>query len=106
MSGFLDSICSICRMAGARSSTKDSADRGHSCFPKRSKRTVRRANANLDAVNQESQCAASDRFAPRYVRGDGARAHVEHERERYAENRNNQHGLPKTSGAESFRDHG
>jgi hypothetical protein len=55
---------------------------------------------------QESRRAASDSFPPRYVRDDSARAHVKHKRERYAENRNNQHGLPKASGAESFRDRG
>jgi|HubBroStandDraft_6_1064221.scaffolds.fasta_scaffold41694_4 hypothetical protein len=62
MSGFLDSIGSICRMAGARSSTKDSADRGHSCFPKRSKRTVRYANVNLDAVNQKPALPKRKKF--------------------------------------------
>jgi hypothetical protein len=61
-----------------------------------------------DAVSayQESRRAASDTFLPRYIRDDSARAHVKHKRERYAENRNNQHGLLKASGAESFRDRG
>ena len=45
-------------------------------------------------------------FPPGYVRGDSARAHVKHKREHYAEYRNNQHGLLKASGAESFRDGG
>jgi hypothetical protein len=61
-----------------------------------------------DAVRayQESRRAASYTFLPRYIRDDSARAHVKHKRERYAENRNNQHGLLKASGAESFRDRG
>jgi hypothetical protein len=54
----------------------------------------------------ESRRAASDTFLPRYVRDDSARAHVKHKRERYTKNRNNQHGLLKASGAESFRDRG
>jgi hypothetical protein len=54
----------------------------------------------------ESRRAASDTFLPRYIRDDSARAHVKHKRERYAQNRNNQHGLLKASGAESFRDRG
>jgi hypothetical protein len=56
--------------------------------------------------NQESRRAASDSFPPRYVRDDSARAHEKHNRERYTEYRNNQHGLLKASGAESFRDRG
>jgi len=55
---------------------------------------------------QESRRAASDTFLPRYIRDDSARAHVKHKRERYAENRNNQHGLLKACGAERFRDRG
>jgi len=107
MSGFLDLISLICRMAGARSTTKDSARIvGVAVFPNVPNERFRRANANLDAVNQELRRGVSDSFPPRYVRDDGARAHVEHKRERYAENRNNEHGLPKAGGAESFRDHG
>src|ERR1700730_8164041 len=55
---------------------------------------------------QESKRAASDSFPPCYVRDDSARAHVQHKRERYTEHRNNQHGLLKASGPESFRDRG
>jgi hypothetical protein len=40
MSGFLDSICLICRMAGAWSTAQDSTDHGLDCFPERSKRMV------------------------------------------------------------------
>ena len=55
---------------------------------------------------QESRGAAGVSFPPRYVRDDSAGAHVKHKRERYTEYRNNQHGLLKASGAESFRDRG
>src|SRR5882762_4290375 len=65
-----------------------------------------RSNFSGNSTYQESRYPAGDSFPPRYVLDDSARAHVKDKRERYAENRNNQHGLLKASGAESFRDRG
>src|SRR6267378_7448514 len=65
-----------------------------------------RSNFSGNSTYQESRYPAGDSFPPHYVRDDSARAHVKDKRERYAENRDNQHGLLKASGAESFRDRG
>jgi len=55
--------------------------------------------SNFPAVGayQESRYPPAIAFPPHYVRDDSARAHVKDKRERYAENRNNQHGLLKAS---------
>src|SRR4029077_14611941 len=74
-------------------------------FRHRKKASPRQSNMS-GTTYQESRRSASDGFPPLYVRDDCARAHVKLKRERYTEYRNNQHGLLKASGAESFRDRG
>src|SRR5580704_10259466 len=64
--------------------------------------TVCQARASAGHSEYQELRRGGDGFAAGYVRDNGAGAHIKDKGERYGEYWNNQHGLLKASGAESF----
>src|SRR5271163_2846232 len=60
------------------------------------------ADSSCHQLRRIGDYDVSGSFTLRHVRYDGARAHVQHKRERGAQNRNNEHGLLKPDGAKRF----